>query len=83
MKCYYDILSRCERSLPRIETLVDYRINYTAHYAELDFVETCGVDRNLIRISIGLEDPEDIWTDFEQALATASTFVTPEDTVWK
>uniref|UniRef100_M4BCT0 Cystathionine gamma-synthase n=2 Tax=Hyaloperonospora arabidopsidis (strain Emoy2) TaxID=559515 RepID=M4BCT0_HYAAE len=54
-----------------------------AHYAELDFVETCGIDRNLIRISIGLEDPEDIWTDFEQALATASAFVTPEDTVSK
>ncbi|POM64329.1 Cystathionine gamma-synthase [Phytophthora palmivora] len=46
-----------------------------AHYGELDFVESCGVDRNLIRISIGQEDPEVIWADFEQAFAAASAFV--------
>ncbi|RMX66967.1 hypothetical protein DD238_001624 [Peronospora effusa] len=51
-----------------------------AHYDELDFVESCGVDRNLIRISIGQEDVEVIWTDFEQAFAAASAFVTSETT---
>ena len=51
-----------------------------AHYNELDFVESCGVDRNLIRISIGQEDPEVIWTDFEQAFAAASAFITSETT---
>ncbi|OWZ22163.1 Cystathionine gamma-synthase [Phytophthora megakarya] len=49
-----------------------------AHYGELDFVESCGVDRNLIRISIGQEDPEVIWADFEQAFAAASAFITPD-----
>lgn len=44
-----------------------------AHYVELDFVESCGVDRNLIRISIGLEDVELLWHDFEKALAAASS----------
>ncbi|RLN43599.1 hypothetical protein BBJ28_00023859 [Nothophytophthora sp. Chile5] len=50
-----------------------------AHYYELDFVETCGVDRNLIRISIGQEDPEVIWDDFEKAFTVASAFVTTTD----
>ncbi|TDH67402.1 hypothetical protein CCR75_000408 [Bremia lactucae] len=42
-----------------------------AHYNELDFVESFGVDRNIIRISIGQEDPDVLWADFEQAFATA------------
>lgn len=31
-----------------------------AHYGELDYVETFGVDRNLIRISVGLEEPQQL-----------------------
>ncbi|KAF1778056.1 Uncharacterized protein GQ600_14991 [Phytophthora cactorum] len=46
-----------------------------AHFGELDFVESCGVDRNLIRISIGQEDPEVIWADLEQAFAAASAVI--------
>ncbi|KAF1321543.1 Cystathionine gamma-synthase, partial [Globisporangium splendens] len=48
-----------------------------AHYYELDFIESCGVDRNLIRISIGLEDAEEIWQDLENALQVASKVYTP------
>jgi len=44
-----------------------------AHYVELDFVESCGVDRNLIRISIGLEDADLVWRDFEKALSAAQS----------
>ncbi|KAF4322637.1 hypothetical protein BBO99_00003654 [Phytophthora kernoviae] len=47
-----------------------------AHYNELDFVESCGVDRHLIRISIGQEDIEVIWNDFEKALAAANAIIT-------
>jgi len=43
------------------------------HYCELDFVESCGVDRNLIRISIGQEAAEELWQDIEHALQVAST----------
>jgi cystathionine gamma-synthase len=39
-----------------------------AHYTELDWAESCGVSRFLIRISIGLEDPEDLWQRLEAAL---------------
>ena len=40
-----------------------------AHYNELDFAESCGVSRYLIRISIGLEEPQDIINRFDEALA--------------
>jgi cystathionine gamma-synthase len=43
-----------------------------AHYAELDWAETCGVSRYLIRLSVGLEDPEDLWRRLDQALGNLS-----------
>ena len=39
-----------------------------AHYTELDWAEACGVSRHLIRLSVGLEDPEDLWRRLETAL---------------
>jgi cystathionine gamma-synthase len=39
-----------------------------AHYTELEWAESCGVSRNLIRISVGLEDPELTWQRLEQAI---------------
>ncbi len=38
-----------------------------AHYQELDWAESCGVSRYLIRISVGLEEPEDLIDRIEQA----------------
>ncbi len=40
-----------------------------AHASELDWAETCGVPRHLIRISVGLEDPEELWRRLEHALS--------------
>ncbi len=42
-----------------------------AHYQELDWAARCGVDRHLIRISVGLEDPEDLIQRFDEAFAAA------------
>lgn len=39
-----------------------------AHYTELDWAESCGVSRHLIRISVGLEEPEELWGRMERAL---------------
>jgi cystathionine gamma-synthase len=39
-----------------------------AHYRELDFAQSCGVSRFLIRVSIGLEEPSDLIARFERAL---------------
>jgi cystathionine gamma-synthase len=41
-----------------------------AHYTELDWAESCGVSRYLIRISVGLEDPEDLWRRLDLALGS-------------
>lgn len=43
-----------------------------AHYPELDYVAQFGVDRNLIRISIGLEDKDSLCQTFQTALDKAS-----------
>ncbi|KAL3659250.1 hypothetical protein V7S43_015828 [Phytophthora oleae] len=62
---------------PSLGTNFSLSCPYTllAHFGELEFVESCGVDRNLIRISIGQEDVEVIWADLEQAFAAASAFI--------
>ncbi len=40
-----------------------------AHYTELEWAEACGVSRYLIRISVGLEEPAELWARMERALA--------------
>lgn len=42
-----------------------------AHYSELDWVESCGVSRNLIRVSVGIEELGWIYEKFEKALKNA------------
>ena len=42
-----------------------------AHYRELDWAESCGVPRHLIRLSIGLEHPDELWERIDHALASA------------
>lgn len=42
-----------------------------AHYPELDWAESCGVSRWLVRISVGLEEPADLIERFDSALAAA------------
>ncbi len=41
-----------------------------AHYDELEWAEGCGVSRNLIRLSVGNEDREDLITRFNEAFDT-------------
>lgn len=43
-----------------------------AHYQELDEVENWGVDRNLVRISVGLEEKDDLLNVLQQALNIAN-----------
>ena len=42
-----------------------------AHYDELDWAETFGVDRRLVRVSVGLESPERLQQVFSQALVAS------------
>jgi cystathionine gamma-synthase len=67
----YDALAVCKG--PSLGTLFTLACPFTllAHYGELDWAESCGVSRYLIRISVGLEDPDELWRRFEAALSAA------------
>jgi cystathionine gamma-synthase len=64
----YDKLEVCKG--PSLGTSFTLACPFTllAHYTELDWAQACGVPRNLIRISVGLEDVEDLWGRIERAL---------------
>jgi cystathionine gamma-synthase len=64
----YDRLAFCKG--PSLGTVFTLACPFTllAHYTELEWAESCGVSRYLIRISVGLEDPDDLWQRLEQAL---------------
>jgi cystathionine gamma-synthase len=65
----YDRLEVCKGpSLGAVFTLA-CPFTLLAHYTELDWAESCGVSRYLIRLSVGLEEPEELWRRFEKALA--------------
>ncbi len=55
---------------PSLGTNFSLACPYTllAHYTELDWAQSCGVPRDLIRIWIGLEEPNDLVHRFEEAL---------------
>lgn len=64
----YDNMAICKG--PSLGTVFTLACPFTllAHYTELDWAESCGVSRYLIRLSVGLEDPEDIWERLDAAL---------------
>jgi len=64
----YDRLAVCKG--PSLGTIFTLACPFTllAHYTELDWAESCGVSRHLIRISVGLEDPDALWRRLDAAL---------------
>jgi len=66
---FFDALEICKG--PNLGTNYTLGCPYTilAHYRELDFAESCGVSRNLIRVSVGLEDVNELIKFFDRALA--------------
>lgn len=67
----YDALEICKG--PTLGTTFTLACPFTllAHYGELDWAESCGVSRYLIRVSVGMEEPEALWGRFAKALALA------------
>jgi cystathionine gamma-synthase len=64
----YDRLEVCKGpSLGAVFTLAS-PFTLLAHYTELDWAESCGVSRYLIRLSVGLEEPEELWGRIARAL---------------
>lgn len=66
---FYDKLRVCKG--PSLGTNFTLVCPYTllAHYEELEWVESVGVSRWLIRVSAGLEDAADLIARFDEALA--------------
>jgi cystathionine gamma-synthase len=64
----FDRLPVCKG--PSLGTVFTLACPFTllAHYTELDWAESCGVSRHLIRLSVGLEDPEELWQRLDRAL---------------
>ena len=68
---FYDALRVCKG--PSLGTNFTLACPYTllAHYDELDWAESCGVPRDLIRVSVGVEPVEDLIQRFHSALDAA------------
>jgi cystathionine gamma-synthase len=64
----YDRLELCKG--PSLGTVFTLACPFTllAHYTELEWAESCGLSRYLIRLSVGLEDPEELWRRLDRAL---------------
>jgi len=64
----FDAMQICKG--PSLGTVFTLACPFTllAHYTELEWAEACGVPRNLIRLSVGLEDPSELWRRLEVAL---------------
>ncbi|QNG27129.1 PLP-dependent transferase [Synechococcus sp. HK01-R] len=64
----YDALSVCKG--PSLGTAFTLCCPYVllAHYEELPWAASCGVPSHLLRVSVGLEDPAELWQRFKQAL---------------
>ena len=68
----FDALQICKG--PSLGTSFSLVCPYTqlAHYDELDWAEACGVPAHLLRVSVGLEEPNELWSRFQEALAHAT-----------
>lgn len=66
---FYDALRVCKG--PSLGTNFTLVCPYTllAHYEELEWAESCGVPRHLIRVSAGLEETAELIRRFDEALA--------------
>lgn len=62
-------LFTCAESLGGVESLANHPAVMTHASVPLERRETLGVTGNLVRLSVGVEDVVDLWTDIEQALS--------------
>ena len=64
----FDAMQICKG--PSLGTVFTLACPFTllAHYTELEWAESCGVPRHLIRLSVGLEEPQELWGRLESAL---------------
>jgi methionine-gamma-lyase len=68
-------------SLGSTDTLIEHPAGLTHRCVGEKAKASTGISESLLRVSVGLEDPEDLWADLEQALeaAHADTGAAPGD----
>jgi methionine-gamma-lyase len=59
-------------SLGSTDTLIEHPAGLTHRCVTEEGRASTGISDSLLRISVGLEDPDDLWADLEQALEQAS-----------
>jgi cystathionine beta-lyase/cystathionine gamma-synthase len=62
-------------SLGSTDTLIQHPAGLTHRCMTDQAKATTGISDSLLRLSVGLEDPEDVWADLEQALEAAHATV--------
>ncbi len=62
-------------SLGGIESLVECPFNSSHMFVPEEVRAEAGVIPGFVRMSVGIEDVEDIWADIDQALAAANAFL--------
>jgi methionine-gamma-lyase len=60
-------------SLGSTDTLIEHPAGLTHHCVADEARASTGISESLLRISVGLEDPDDLWADLEQAMEQART----------
>lgn len=55
-------------SLGSVDSLIQHPASLTHHVVNPDDRNACGISEKLLRLSVGLEDVEDLWADLDQAL---------------
>jgi methionine-gamma-lyase len=58
-------------SLGSTDTLIQHPAGLTHRCMSDEARTSTGISESLLRVSVGLEDPEDLWADLEEALAVA------------
>jgi cystathionine beta-lyase/cystathionine gamma-synthase len=58
-------------SLGSVDTLIQHPAALTHRVVSAESREQGGISQSLMRLSVGLESPEDLWADLEQALVKA------------
>jgi cystathionine beta-lyase/cystathionine gamma-synthase len=58
-------------SLGSVDTLIEHPALLTHRLVGAEGKQVGGITPNLLRMSVGLEDPQDLWADLDQALTSA------------
>ncbi|MET9438133.1 aminotransferase class I/II-fold pyridoxal phosphate-dependent enzyme [Streptomyces sp. NPDC006551] len=61
-------IARLALSLGGVETLVTHPASTSHRELDVDALAAAGIGAGLVRVSVGIEGVEDLWSDFERAL---------------